>query len=163
MHLQCCQNCDTMKGTYRDIVTASYVRASVLPRIHKNQSKWWKFCLQATLKCLNIDKPGQHSHCSDWATSWMVDALFDPQQVWEICLYCKTFETSSIALTQAPIQWIQTALSSVVSWTGHEANLSPPPYTKVKNIWSYTSTPTVHLHGSHRNSFTITSNDSLNM
>jgi hypothetical protein len=30
--------------------------------------------------------------------------LFDLQQDQEICLFCKTFETSSIAHTQAPIQ-----------------------------------------------------------
>jgi len=51
----------------------------------------------------------------------------------------------------------------MVIWTGHKANHSPPSNAKVKSIWSYTSTPTVHLHGSNRNAFTITRNDSLNV
>jgi hypothetical protein len=89
--------------------------------------------------------------------------LFDPQQVQEVCLFCRTFETSSIAPIQFPTQWIQTALSSVVTWPGLKANHSPPPNAKVKNICSYTSTTTMHLHGTHRNTFTITSNNSLNV
>jgi len=51
----------------------------------------------------------------------------------------------------------------VATWPGHKANHSPPPNAKVKNICSYTSTPTMYIHGTHRNTFTITSNDSLNM
>jgi len=43
----------------------------------------------------------------------------------------------------------------VVCTTAQEANHSPPPNAKVKNIWSYTSTPTVLLQGSHRNAFTL--------
>jgi hypothetical protein len=30
---------------------------------------------------------------------------------------------------------------------GHEANHSPPSSDKVKNVWSYTSTPPTLLHG----------------
>jgi len=30
---------------------------------------------------------------------------------------------------------------------GHEADRSPPSSAKVKNVWSYTSTPPICLHG----------------
>jgi hypothetical protein len=29
----------------------------------------------------------------------------------------------------------------------HEADRSPPSNAEVKNAWSYTSTPPIHLHG----------------
>ena len=54
-------------------------------------------------------------------------------------------------------------LSSMVTWPGHKANHSLPTNAKVKNICSYTSTPTMHLHGTPRNTFTVTSNDNLNV
>jgi hypothetical protein len=39
------------------------------------------------------------------------------------------------------------ALSLGVKWLGHEADHSPPSIAEVKNVWSSTSTPPVHLHG----------------
>jgi hypothetical protein len=57
--------------------------------------------------------------------------------------------TSRLALgpTQPPIQWVSGALSLEEKWPGCEADHSPPPSAEVKNVWSYISTPTVHLHG----------------
>jgi hypothetical protein len=34
-----------------------------------------------------------------------------------------------------------------VKQLGCEADHSPPPSAKMKNVWSYTSTPPIHLHG----------------
>jgi len=34
-----------------------------------------------------------------------------------------------------------------VKWPGHKADHSPPSSDKVKNVWSYTSTLSVCLHG----------------
>jgi hypothetical protein len=42
---------------------------------------------------------------------------------------------------QPPIQWEPGALSLVVKLPGREADHSPPSGAKVKNSWSYTSTP----------------------
>jgi len=39
------------------------------------------------------------------------------------------------------------ALSLGVKWPGHEAGHSHLSSAKFKNAWSYTSTPTIHLHG----------------
>jgi hypothetical protein len=36
-----------------------------------------------------------------------------------------------------------------------EVDYAPPPNTEVKNEWSYTSTPTVRLHGVGRDNFTF--------
>jgi len=35
----------------------------------------------------------------------------------------------------------------VVKWSGSEADHSPPASAKVKNVWSYKSTPPICLHG----------------
>jgi hypothetical protein len=47
----------------------------------------------------------------------------------------------------APIHWVPRALSLGVKQPGHEADHSPPSSVEVKNVWSYTSTPPIHLHG----------------
>jgi hypothetical protein len=49
--------------------------------------------------------------------------------------------------TQLLIQWVPGALSLGVRRPGSEADYSPPSSAKVKNAWSYTSTPPVSLHG----------------
>jgi hypothetical protein len=38
-------------------------------------------------------------------------------------------------------------LSSVVKWLEHDANYSPQSTAEVKNVWSYTSTPPIPMHG----------------
>jgi hypothetical protein len=49
--------------------------------------------------------------------------------------------------TQPPIQWVPGDLFLAVKWLGHEADHSPPSSAKVKNAWSYTSTPPILLYG----------------
>jgi hypothetical protein len=49
--------------------------------------------------------------------------------------------------TQPPVQWVPGSLSLVVKRPGREADHSPPSNAQVKNAWSYTSTPSVRLHG----------------
>jgi hypothetical protein len=49
--------------------------------------------------------------------------------------------------TQPPIQWVLGALSLGVKQPGSEADHSPPSSAKVKNVWSYTPTPLICLHG----------------
>jgi len=44
--------------------------------------------------------------------------------------------------TQPPVQWVLG-----VKQLGHEVDHSPPSSAEVKNVWNYTSTPPVHLHG----------------
>jgi len=46
-----------------------------------------------------------------------------------------------------PIQWIPEALTPRTKRPGREADHSPPSRVKVKNAWSYTSTPPVGPHG----------------
>jgi hypothetical protein len=60
------------------------------------------------------------------------------------------FTTASIAVlvpTQPPIQWISGALSLEVKRPGREADHSPPSSADITNVWSYTSTHPVRLHG----------------
>jgi len=46
-----------------------------------------------------------------------------------------------------PVQWVSGALSLGVKWPGREADHSPPSSAKVKDVWSYTSTPQICIHG----------------
>jgi hypothetical protein len=46
-------------------------------------------------------------------------------------------------------------LSLEIKWPEHEADHSPSPNTKVKNAWSYTSTPLTCLLDTQRDGFTI--------
>jgi len=55
-------------------------------------------------------------------------------------------QTGSVA-TQPPIQWILRILSLGVKQPWREADHSPPSSTEVMKAWSYTSIPTIHLHG----------------
>jgi hypothetical protein len=49
--------------------------------------------------------------------------------------------------TQTPTQWVPGTLSLGVKQPGREADHSPPSSAEVKNAWSYTSTPSIRLHG----------------
>jgi hypothetical protein len=49
--------------------------------------------------------------------------------------------------TQPRIQRVPGALSVRVKWPGREADNPPPSSAEAKNVWSYTSTLPVRLHG----------------
>jgi hypothetical protein len=70
---------------------------------------------------------------------------FDSLQGLEIFL--TTMSRTALGPTQPPIQWVPGALSLEVKQPGCEADHSPPSSAEVKNVWSYTSTPPIHLHG----------------
>jgi hypothetical protein len=57
--------------------------------------------------------------------------------------FLSSLKTSRLVLgpTQPPIQWVPGTLSPGVKQMGCEAHRSPPSSAKVKNEWSYTSTP----------------------
>jgi hypothetical protein len=49
--------------------------------------------------------------------------------------------------TQSPMKWVPAALSLRIKRSGCEADHSRPASAEVKNAWSYSSTPTICLHG----------------
>jgi putative component of membrane protein insertase Oxa1/YidC/SpoIIIJ protein YidD len=58
-------------------------------------------------------------------------------------------------LSFLPIQWVAGAFSLGVKWPEHEADHSPPSSGMVKNVCSYTPTPSKRLHGAvHKDNFT---------
>jgi hypothetical protein len=57
-----------------------------------------------------------------------------------------TASRPAVGPTQPPIQWVPGVLSLMVKRPGREADHSPPPSSKVKKAWSYTSTPPLPLH-----------------
>jgi hypothetical protein len=48
---------------------------------------------------------------------------------------------------QHPIEWVPGAVTPGAKRPGRETDHSPPFNAKVKNVWNYTSIPTIHLHG----------------
>jgi hypothetical protein len=58
-----------------------------------------------------------------------------------------TASRTALGPTQPPIQCVTGALSLGVKRPGRESDHSPPSSDEVKNAWSYTSTPTIRLHG----------------
>jgi hypothetical protein len=58
-----------------------------------------------------------------------------------------TMSRPTLEPTQPLIQWVLETLFLRVKWPECEDNHSPPSNAKVKNVWSYTSTPPIHFHG----------------
>jgi hypothetical protein len=52
-----------------------------------------------------------------------------------------TMSRPALGLSQFPIQWVPGALSLGVKQWGRETGHLPQSSAKVKNVWSYTSTP----------------------
>jgi len=66
------------------------------------------------------------------------------------CLVIFFFTTASRTLlgpTELLIQCIPGALSLEIRRPWHEADNLPPSSTEDKNLWSYTSTPPIRIHG----------------
>jgi hypothetical protein len=71
---------------------------------------------------------------------------FESRQVLGIFLFT-TASRPVLEPTQSRIQWIRGALSLGAKRPVCEADHSPPSSAKVKNVWSYTSTPPICFHG----------------
>jgi hypothetical protein len=78
---------------------------------------------------------------------WIIGVLgLDSWQGLRIFLFT-TMSRPNLGPTQPLIQWVLETLSLGVKQLGCEADHSLPSSAKVKNIWSYTFTPPVRLHG----------------
>jgi hypothetical protein len=81
------------------------------------------------------------------ATGWTIGVLeFYSRRGLGIFLFT-TASRTALGPTQPPIQWVPGTLSLRVKRQGREADHSPPSSAEVKNVWSYTSTPPIRLHG----------------
>jgi hypothetical protein len=79
--------------------------------------------------------------------SWTIGVLgFDSRRGLGIFLFT-TASRKALGPTQPPIQWVPGALSLGVKQLGREVDHSPPSSAEVKNVWSYTSTLPIRLHG----------------
>jgi hypothetical protein len=63
------------------------------------------------------------------------------------CFPFATVSRPALGPTQPHIQWVLGALSLGVKRQEREADHSPPRTSEVKNAWSYTSSPPIHLNG----------------
>jgi len=79
---------------------------------------------------------------------WLMldDRCSIPRIGWDIFLLA-TASRLVLGPTQPPIQWGSEFLSEVLKWRRREADHSFPSSSEVVNGWSYTSTPTIRLHG----------------
>jgi hypothetical protein len=75
----------------------------------------------------------------------MDDRWFESRQRLGIFLFT-TASRLDLGPTQPPIQWVLGTLSLGAKRPGREADPSPPSSAEVKNAWSYTSSPPIHLH-----------------
>jgi hypothetical protein len=81
------------------------------------------------------------------ATGWTIGVLrFDFRPGLGIFLFT-TVSRPALGPIRPPIQWVPRAPSLGVKRPGREADHSPTSSAEVKNSWSYTSTPPIHLHG----------------
>jgi len=76
----------------------------------------------------------------------MARVQFPAGAAMEFCLFA-IMSRLALGTTQPPIQWIQGAITLGVKWAGYEAEHSCPTKAKAKNVWNYTSTPPICLHG----------------
>jgi hypothetical protein len=58
-----------------------------------------------------------------------------------------TVSRTALGTTQPPIQLVPRTLPLEVKLPGREADHSPPSSAEFKNVWRYTSTPPIRLHG----------------
>jgi hypothetical protein len=82
-----------------------------------------------------------------WATAWTIGVLgFDSRLRLGIFLFT-TASRTALGPTQPPIQWVPGTLSLGVKRPGRESDHLPPLSAEVKNAWSFTSTPPIHIDG----------------
>jgi hypothetical protein len=81
------------------------------------------------------------------ATDWTIGVLgFDSRRGLGIYLFT-TVSRTALRHNQPPVQWIPRFLSSGIKRRVRKSDHSPPSSAKVKNVWSYTSTPILHFRG----------------
>jgi hypothetical protein len=90
----------------------------------------------------------QEAGIAQWYSAglWAGRSCFESQQVLGIFLFT-TASRPALEPTQPPIQWVPGAFSLGLKRPGREDDHSPPSSAEVKNEWSYTGTPPIHLHG----------------
>jgi hypothetical protein len=73
------------------------------------------------------------------------DRVFKSRKGLGIFLFT-TVSRPALGPTQSPTHWVQEALSLEVKRSRCESDHSLPYSAKMKNAWSYTSTPPLRLH-----------------
>jgi hypothetical protein len=77
---------------------------------------------------------------------WAGQLGFNSQQRLGLFLLT-TMSRLALRPTYPPIQWVLEVYFLGIKQPGQEVDHLPPSDAKVKNVWSYTSTPQIHLHG----------------
>jgi len=90
----------------------------------------------------------QHNWCNDYTMDWILNPSMGKR--------FSLFKTSKVSLgpTQPSIHGYWSSLPQVTG-VGHEVEHLPPSSAKVKNKWSYISTPPLCLNGINRDNVTI--------
>jgi hypothetical protein len=77
---------------------------------------------------------------------WIRQSEFDSRKDWEFVFFAIVFRPS-LGHAQTPFQLVPVVVSPGLKRLEREADHSPPSSSEVKNAWSYTSTPSIRLHG----------------
>jgi hypothetical protein len=72
-------------------------------------------------------------------------------------------DNKSIRAVQPPVQWVSGALFLRVKRSGRDVNNPFPFSAMVKNEWSYTSTPSIRIHGVDRDVYLNLYPQTINM
>jgi hypothetical protein len=117
----------------------------VLKAIFHRRLNPWGFIIKNSLSTLSllfitVTDTSRGSSVSIVAGVWAGRRWFDSRQVQGVFILV-TASSLILGPSQPPIQRVPGALSLVVRQPGREADHSPPASAKVKNVWSYTSTP----------------------
>jgi hypothetical protein len=83
---------------------------------------------------------------SDLATGWMIGVRFPEGAMIGIFLFA-TASKPPLGPTQPLIQSVPETLIPGVKRLRREVEHLPPSSAEVKNAWTYTSTPSIRLHG----------------
>jgi hypothetical protein len=94
---------------------------------------------------LGVKRPGHEADNSPSTAEFENSGSISPLPRGKIPLFA-TASRLALGPTQQPIQWVPGALFLGVKWPVHEADHSPSSTAEFENS-SYTSTPSIYIHG----------------
>jgi len=125
---------------------SSYISNAWTPCVHKS---YWHYFWFHVIYRPTVLSPCSNSSVSTVTRLWTGQSGVRFTRRGKVFLFSTTFRLA-LGTTPLLVQWGTGVIAPWVKWLGSEAEHSPPSSVKVKNGWSYTTTPHMHLHGIYR-------------